>query len=380
MRGLYERCCGSRPAAVARAPGRVELLGNHTDYNEGYVLSAAIDRALWVAAGRSRTHDIELCSAELGRAVVSAEAEAPLPAELWARYPVGIYRTMKQAGVAVAPVCLAIASDVPVGVGLSSSGALTVACALALSALFDGPTEALTLARLCQEAEQELVGTQCGLLDPLTCLRGETGQLLLFDFRCLEHRTVAFPSARARLAITISDQSRRLADGAYNDCRADCAAAAAVLAQLHPHAQSLRDVSRAQLEAAERSLDPVRFRRARHVIGENERVLAAAHLLGSGDLAGCGRLLDASHESSRFDFGNSSPELDTLVEIARGLDGVYGSRLTGGGFGGAIVTLLDPAQASIFAQAMAREYLHETGRRATVFCTVPAAGARLVAG
>ena len=326
--------------ASGYAPGRVELLGNHTDYNEGLVLAAAIDRGTAVIGGPRRDGVITLRSKLLdSRVDIGPGERRPLPDRTWANYPLGVVQQFELAGHRMGGFDATITSDIPPGAGLSSSAALEVATAEFLMVLHEIRLEAIVVAKLCQRAENEFVGVPSGLLDQATCIFGRKDHLIHFDFRTEEITAIPFPRDLAFVIATTATQHQLVA-GEYNNRREECLAAAKALG-----VHSLREVSSAQLEATHDSLDPVLYRRATHIVGENERVMRAVGALESGDEALLGGLLNASHESSRTNFENSTPELDRLAARARELPGVLGARLTGGGFGGAIVALVHAVSA-----------------------------------
>lgn len=355
----------------AYAPGRVELLGNHTDYNHGLVLAAAIDRGLTVS-GESRSEAIaELRSATLGRAVrLSLSDVVPQIEERWANYSLGVVSEFLAAGFPLTGFSAEITGDLPPGSGLSSSASLEVATARFLMKLNGIELPLLNLAKLCQRAENRFVGVQSGLLDQVTCIFGRENHVVLLDCRSEEIRTLPFP---ADVALIIADSGKKhsLVHGEYNARREECAAAARALG-----VDRLRDVSTAQLEESRSKLDPVVYRRAAHVIGETERVACAAECIGARDMPALGALMNDSHESSRTNFENSSPEQDELVEIARAQPGVFGARLTGGGFGGATVALAQAAQADVVSAAIASAYASRTGCSANVSICRLADGAK----
>ena len=334
---LYRDSFGEQPHVVSRAPGRVEVLGNHTDYNEGYVLSCAIDKEIHVAVGPGGPETaLELVSSHYPETVRITEL-APRGSPAWVNYPLGVYAELCRQGLKGAGARIAVHGNVPLGAGLSSSAALEVATALALCRFYSYEIDPVELARVCQRAENSFAGAQCGLLDQFSSLFGKKDHLLFTDFRTLEHRTIPIPEVS--LGLVISGVTHSLADSGYNDRREECTRAAELLAGNYPGVRTLRDVSSEQLRRAEEDLGPLLCKRARHVVEENERVVQAMGLLESGDLSGFGRLLFQSHESSRVNYENSCPELDKLVETARRVDGVHGSRLTGGGWGGATTGL-----------------------------------------
>lgn len=353
----------------AYAPGRVELLGNHTDYNEGYVLSAAIDRGVSVAGLRRDDGSIFLKSGAMTRTVeAQIERLAPLEADAWANYPLGVAHVLKQEGLPVGGFELEIASDLPAGAGLSSSAALEVATALLLGKLYDFQLDPMRLASLCRRAENEFVGVSCGLLDQVSSVFGEAGRIVFLDCRAESVETEPLPEGLAFL-ITHSGVKHSLVGGEYNERRAQCFEAAEKLG-----VRALRDVTSDGLSAAD--LPPLAARRAAHVVGENERVLRGIELLRAGDAAGFGALMFDSHESSRVNFENSTQELDTLVALAREEPGLLGSRLTGGGFGGATVSLVHVAQAEEMAARITAKYKERTGHTCETHLCQAAAGAR----
>ena len=356
----------------AYGPGRVELLGNHTDYNLGLVLAAAIDRGVTVSGHTRSDGTIRLESKTLDRVCESSvDILARDDKEPWANYALGVTRELLRAGYAVAGYDATIESDLALGGGLSSSAGFEVAIACFLVKLYGFEIEPRDIARLCCCAENEFVGVASGLLDQLTSLLGRADHALYIDCASHEVRTVPFP-ADLSLVIANTGAQRRLVQSNYNQRREECIAAAAALG-----VGNLRAVSLPHLECSRSAIDDVLYRRALHVVGENDRVARAVDYLVSGEKAKFGALMNASHESSRSNFENSTPELDLLVEIARSLPGVFGARLTGGGFGGSIVTLVKSAEAAAIADHLARYYLVRTGREADAFVCRLADGAAI---
>jgi galactokinase len=376
-RGLFVNAFGREPEVLALAPGRVEILGNHTDYNEGVVLSAAIDRHIAVAAAKGADALVSAWSSAFP-GIVSVTQAQPRQQETWVNYSLGVYAMLKRAGYPVGPFRIAIHSDIPMGAGLSSSAALEVATGLALSQLFGFTVDPKELGRYCKKAEHEFCGAKCGLLDQFSVLFGRKDQLLYIDFRSLDYRTIPLPSSSIELCITPSGVTHALSDSAYNDRRRECFSVAEHFASFDKSVTMLRDIGPDRLESEKSRLDPVAYRRARHVIGENERVRSGIELLARGDLDNFGKLLYDSHESSRVDFENSCRELDILVGIAREIGGVYGSRLSGGGFGGATVAVIDPAARSRFENDVPIRYRQLTGRTTSVHVASIADGASAV--
>jgi galactokinase len=354
---LYTQTFGEPPRAAAQAPGRVEVLGNHTDYNQGLVLSCAIDRHSVVAVGISPTNRFELVSSQFNHPLC-IDSCAKQSQQSWVNYPLGVYEQLLAKKLPLRPFRLAVHGDIPLGAGLSSSAALEVATALALCALFECTLDSHTLALVCQKAENEFVGMQCGLLDQFSSIFGKKDQLLCTDFRTLEHSTIALPHPAPLLVITDSGTAHSLVDSAYNDRRQECTRAAHFFAtQRANNATTLRDVSSRQLAQAREQLDPVAFRRASHIVGEIERVQKGMELLKQGELKEFGALLYASHDSSQHNFENSTPQLDALVRVTESVPGVYGSRLTGGGFGGATLTLVAPDAVPLLTSAIQSHFI-----------------------
>jgi galactokinase len=349
----------------AYAPGRVELLGNHTDYNEGLVLGAAINRGITVRGEAASDHRIVLTSNVMGSVKIDASSLAPLTRDSWANYTLGVVNELRTAGVALGGFAAEITGDLPAGWGLSSSAALELASALFLLKLTQHTLPPLAIAKICQRAEHRFIGVKSGLLDQVTSLFGKADHVVFFDTRTEEIRTIPFPKELA-LIVAESGKPRELAEGSYNRRRAETQAAAQALG-----VAALRDASMEQLN----SLPDLLRRRASHIVGENGRVSRALALLAVNDGAGFGALLNESHESSRKNFENSSPELDTLVTIAQGIAGVLGARLTGGGFGGATITLCDASRAEAIALEIADRYAHVAGFQPQVLVAQFADGA-----
>src|SRR6185295_4545490 len=347
LAGAFRARFGRTPR-LYRAPGRVNLIGEHTDYNDGFVLPIALDRCTWVAAAPRADRTIVVHSREYGQ-TARIELEAPIagPTGEWTDYVRGMATVMNgtdgarlQTGVNGADML--IASDVPIGAGLSSSAALEVACGYALADLAGRPPDLDRLARAAQLAEHEFAGTRCGIMDQMTACHAREGAALLLDTRSLARRPVPI-AASVRVVVCNTMVRHALASGEYNARRRDCEAGAALLALAAPSIRALRDATLEQLAAVRGEMPPRLHRRCRHVITENVRVEAAAVALAVGDFHRFGAMMKASHVSLRDDFEVSCRELDTMVDILRVLDGVYGARMTGGGFGGCAVALVDAA-------------------------------------
>ncbi|MBA2623603.1 MAG: galactokinase [Chthoniobacterales bacterium] len=356
--------------ASAYAPGRVEFLGNHTDYNQGVVLAAAIDRGLTVAGISRQDEAIIFTSKTSGAGIQTSLQRLQQQAdERWANYPLGVVQQFLNEGYELRGFAAEVSGDVPAGAGLSSSAAFEVATAGLLMKLHEIRMEPLAIAKLCQRAENEFVGVQSGLLDQVTSVFGRANHLVYLDCQSEEVRTIPFPAGFA-LVIAESGVRHSLVAGEYNRRREECTAAAEALG-----AESLRDVTPDHLELARASLDPVLYQRAAHIVGENDRVWRAVNALAEADVAEVGVLMNASHESSRTNFENSTPELDQMVTIAQSLPGVLGSRLTGGGFGGGTVTLVEAAEAEEVVEALRAKYAEASGHRPAAFVCQIADGA-----
>lgn len=350
-------------AVSAYAPGRVELLGNHTDYNQGVVLAAAIDRGLTVTGSAVETGDITLRSRTLDREVkVSLGQLRPQAGDdRWANYVLGVVQELRRAGHRIGGFQAEVDGDLAGGGGLSSSAAFEVATAVFLMKLGGFKLTPIEVAKLCQRAENEFVGVRSGLLDQVTSVFGRANHVVYLD--CADQSVQTFPFA-AELALVIADSGAKhsLLQSQYNTRRDECFAAAKALG-----VPNLRAIDVAHLEANRGSLSPTLYRRATHIIGENNRVWRAVDCLKNGDAATMGALMNASHESSKFNFENSTPELDFLVESARSLSSVLGARLTGGGFGGSTVTLVEAARAEAIAEELSEKFEARLGRSANAF-------------
>ncbi len=367
-----------RDATVhAYAPGRIEVLGNHTDYNEGFVLSAAIDRGTYFLAAPAAGPDVCLVARDLEDEVVFPVAQpGRSKAGAWSNYVRG-----------VCAKCLAdpspgfdamIAGDLPLGAGLSSSAALEMSTGLALLDLYALPYDRIALARAGQAAEHEYAGAKCGLLDQVTSLFGRAGHLVMTDFRSLEIETMPL-RANSRFLVCNTGVQHSLVESEYNARREDCEAAAAAFARVCDQSvAALRDVTPDDWRVHSSGMDERMARRAAHVIGENERVLVGRAMLQAGDLEGFGASLYASHASSQNNFENSCAELDTLVEAARSIAGIYGARLSGGGFGGSVIVLVDAAAVEAASVELRAAYAREYGVECEVVTVTAAAGAALL--
>jgi galactokinase len=346
---------GRQPEAVVRAPGRANLLGGHTDYNDGYVLPVALDRAAWIAAAPIAGSEVRLHALDLDKsAAFSLGHISPADGE-WADYPRGVAWALQDAGLELAGMEAVLTSSVPVGSGLSSSAAIEVAFAYTWQVLSGFELDRSKLALLCQKAENAYVGVNCGILDQMASALGAEGCARLLDCRTLESELVPLPKD---VAIVVADTKvrRALASSEYNVRRAQCEEAVAILSEYLPGIRALRDVSSDDLERHKAHLSEIVYRRARHIVADNERVLQAAKALRAGDVATVGALMRACHISLRDDYEVSSPELDVLAEAAWKVEGCYGARLTGAGFGGCTVALVAPDAVPDFEAQLVTAY------------------------
>lgn len=358
---------------LVTAPGRVNLLGEHVDYNDGFVLPVAIDRVVTVAANPRDDRIIRLTAVDLNSSVafdldrldrkVDVSGK-PLPG--WALYPAGVASVLQKHGFAVQGADAWYTSNIPIGSGLSSSAAVEVSFATLWRALSGWQADQMTIARLCQEAENTYVGVNCGLMDQFASAHGAEGHALYLDTRSLEWRPVPMPEGTA-IVIADSKVRRSLANSAYNERRASCEEAVRLLKQDLPTITALRDVTPEQFHRLAGKLPEVVRKRAQHVVEECARVEEAIRLLEGGDAPGFGKLMFAGHASLRDLYEVSCPELDALVAIAADLPGCLGARLTGAGFGGCTVNLVAADQAEAFVSQLKERYLQATGKNGEVY-------------
>jgi galactokinase len=359
---------------VFRAPGRVNLIGEHTDYTLGFVLPVALELATCVATAPGCDGMLRIYSEDRHELAAWPVRELPnlKPANQWTDYPIGVARELIEAGFPLAPANLLIRSTVPEGGGLSSSAALEISTALAM--LLGRPMDPVELAKLGQRAERRFVGNPCGIMDQYIAVFGRERAAVEIDCRSLEHRLVKLPAGIAFLAVNTMVK-HALSGSAYRDRVAECAAAVEGLQPLYPGARTLRDISVEQLDSGARELPPVVARRARHVVTENARVRALVDASARGDLGAMGRLMVESHRSLQHDYEVSCDELDFLVDRALEIEGVLGSRMTGGGFGGCTVTMLREEAVAGFEEEIARLYEARFEVTPKIYPCIPSAGA-----
>jgi galactokinase len=368
----FEACFGDIPR-IFRAPGRVNLIGEHTDYNDGFVMPTAIQFYCWVAASARADSKLVIYSENFNEGVTFDLNDAK-PSGKWSDYAVGAAVIPHRSGKRLKGANLLIHSDVPIGAGLSSSAAIEVSVALAMLSLSGHEVDRKQLALWCQRAENEFAGMRCGIMDQFIACHARAGHALRLDCRTLGYELVPMQGG-VEIVICNTIVKHHLGSGEYNVRRAQCEEAVRKLATVLPGIRALRDVSSNQLESHRQLLDPVVYRRCRHVVTEDERVQLAAVTLNAGDLNLFGKLMDESHESLRRDYEVSCAELDQMVELARAQTGVLGARMTGGGFGGCTVNLVRAEDVSSFQQNITDTYREATGLTPEIYVCRASEGA-----
>jgi galactokinase len=377
----FAKAYGRAPWWIVAAPGRVNVIGEHTDYNDGFVLPMAIERYTVIAAAPSTAAAslITLRSTETDGASVVIDLSKPLQPfarGAWANYPAGVLAGFMERGVRIGGFDAMIHSTVPLGGGLSSSAALEVATATLLETMAGHTLDPVEKAMLCQKAEHQYAGVPCGIMDQFISVMGRKDHLLLLDCRSRRTELVPMNDPSVQLLVVNTNVKHELGGGEYAVRRAQCEAAAKAIG-----VSSLRDATLAALEAAKGRMEDVVFRRARHVIGEIARTPQAAREIRASQWGAVGQLMYASHQSLRDDYEVSCAELDTVVEIARGIGpagGVHGCRMTGGGFGGCAVALVETRAVDSVTKKIAADYHRKTGIEASLFVSRPAAGATVL--
>jgi galactokinase len=381
---IYRETFGHMPAYIARAPGRVNLLGEHVDYNDGFVLPAAIDRATYVAFSPADAPHSTLVAADFDQQASFSSDTVPTktqadssPLPEWGLYPAGVMWALMGENLPIPSVSAVFASDVPRGSGLSSSASVEMAFMIAWQALGGWTLPAMQRALLGQKAENQYVGVNCGIMDQFASACGVENKLLLLDCRSLEWKSIPLPED---VSIVIADTTvrRKLTSGEYNQRRAACEEAVRLLQFDLPHIKSLRDVSVEQFNRLAENLPREIEKKARHVVEEIGRTNQAEALLEAGDIQSFGRLMNECHVSLRDLYEVSCPELDVMVNVAQSLDGCHGARLTGAGFGGCTVNLVAKESADDFSQALAKRYEMETGLCPEIHITRASIGATLI--
>ena len=374
LRDLFAELYGGFPT-IYRAPGRVNLIGEHTDYNDGFVMPAALDLYTYVAVNPRPDRRLRVHSENLGEMCdLDLDVIHPGRSGHWSDYIRGVAGVLEATGYKLRGADLAITSEVPLGSGLSSSAALEVSTALALLGNSQISVDLNTVARMCQKAEHLYPETRCGIMDQFISCHGRAGHALMLDCRTFDFQLLPMPDY-VRLMVCNTMVKHEHASSGYNARRRECEDGFRALAQMLPGIHALRDVTRDELETHQERLDPVIHKRVRHVVTENDRVKKAASALETADMAQFGRLMADSHRSLRDDYEVSTPELDLMVELASGQPGVYGARMTGGGFGGCTINLVDTSHAAEVKQTLERNYEARTGLRPTILICEASDGA-----
>ncbi len=374
----YVRAYKGHPDHIIRAPGRVNIIGEHTDYNDGFVLPCAIDKDAVVAIGHRDGNAIEILSCDYDRRdIFSIDADIEKSPEAWANYGRGMVKYLLQSGYNLSPSRMSIAGDVPLGSGLSSSAALEMAVGRALIEQSGRKIDPTDLALIGQKAENQFVGCSCGIMDQLISAKASAGHAMLIDCRTLECSAIPIPPNSALLIVN-SGITHSNSDGAYNERRAQCEKAAH-----HYGVKALRDIDDKQLEAGKSGLDNLSYRRARHVVTENARTLAAADALQDNDLSKLGQLMQQSHISMRDDFEITVPEIDQLADImndaiAQYCDGKGGARMTGGGFGGCVIALAPREYMDKIIDSIHHNYNKNDDKQLEMLISIPSTGVNII--
>jgi galactokinase len=378
IRSEFRMRFGREPSIVVRAPGRANLLGEHTDYNDGYVLPLAIDRSVLLAAHAREDRRIVVHALDLDdKAELDLDDLSPSRQHSWSNFHGGVAHVLQTRGFVLGGLDVVFTSNVPMGSGLSSSAAVEVAMAFALSSMFNLDASLAELAAVGQEAEHTFVGMPCGIMDQFISALGQKDHALLLDCRDLQYEVVPLPQD-VRVVVCDSGVKRELAGSEYRVRRAQCEEAVKLLRAELPSIRALRDVTVDQLRRHSALLPPVNLKRARHVVRSTERMLQAVGWLRRGDSTGFGKAMNACHVSLRDDYEVSCPEADALVEAANEVDGCYGSRITGAGFGGSTVSLVQADAVGEFQQHVRSSYRAHLGRETTIFVCKATNGVGLV--
>jgi len=363
---------------VFRAPGRVNLIGEHTDYNEGYVFPMAIDRYTTVAIVPRSDRRLNVWSENMQEHMSVPLDDNAQKRNHWSDYVAGVASMLELEGIRIPGADLLIESDVPVGSGLSSSAAIEISSAMAFLAVAHATMDKTPLAKLGQRAENRFVGMNCGIMDQFISLYGEADHALFLDCRSLDFRLVPLATDQAKIVVCNTMVKHELGSSEYNKRRQECEEGVRLMQAHHPGIRALRDIGLAQFQPLEKNLPGTVRKRCRHVISEDERVLESVETLEQHHLKRFGELMNASHESLRRDYEVSCPELDTMVDIARSLAGTLGARMTGGGFGGCTVNLVQSGSVGAFCSEIKRRYAKAVGIEPNLYVSVPSRGAHEV--
>lgn len=365
---------------LIKSPGRVNLIGEHTDYNGGFVLPAAIDKSIILALSLNSTDECRLFSLDKQEAYEADIAgEIRKSEKAWPNYLLGVVDQLRKHDYEVSGFDCVFGGNVPIGAGMSSSAALEGGVLYGLRELFDLDIGPLEMAKMAQKAENEFVGVQCGIMDQFASLNGREGYAIKLDCRSLEFEYVPFSQEQVRIVLCDTGVRRELASSEYNVRREQCEEGVGVLQKFDASITSLRDVELAFLLRHQHELDPTVFKRCKYVVEENKRVIQAGRDLAQHDLEAFGQRMYQSHAGLRFAYEVSCNELDTLVDIARDTDGVYGARMMGGGFGGCTINLVDRAQVAAFTKRIKKEYAEKMGPEIDIYQTNVSRGTHVMA-
>lgn len=373
VRHALAEAFGVQPSALVAAPGRVNLIGEHTDYNDGFVLPAAIDRHVVMAVHPRQDDLVRLYACDMQASSSFRLGEIVKDDQhTWSNYQRGVAWALQQEGYDLIGMDVALSSDVPIAAGLSSSAAIELATAMAFQTVSGLELDGVARAQLCQKAENEFVGMRCGIMDQYVISMGQRDHALLIDCRSLTYQAVPIPVG-CQVIICNTNKPRALVGSAYNQRRLECETGARQM-----NVVALRDLTPDDLATHAPSLDPIVLKRCRHVITENQRVLETVDALPQGDLARVGALMNASHVSLRDDYEVSCAELDAMVEAAWDQPGVWGARMTGAGFGGCTVNLVDADHAAAFAREIAPRYQKRTNLEPDIYVCRAEQGVRVL--
>jgi galactokinase len=363
------------PPRIFRAPGRTNLIGEHTDYNDGFVFPVAIDRATCLAISPRKDRILNIHSEHFNETIqFNLDEKNATPRKHWSDYVRGVAFLLQKSGIAVQGADILIRSDVPLGAGLSSSASLEVATAFALIAQANRELSKLEVAQLCQRAENEFVGAHVGIMDQFVSCFGQSNHAIFLDCRSLAHEAVPLPT-NIRLIMCNTMVKHEIASGAYNERRKNCEEAVAILKKVIPNIRALRDVTSDLLQKHAQLLPEILFRRARHAVTENARVLSAREALINNDLESLGALMQKSHASLHDDYEVSCNELDVMANLANDFPGCIGARMTGGGFGGCTINLVLTDQVEEFAIHIREGYQGATGIAPEIYSCAASNGA-----
>lgn len=374
----FKESFGFEPELISRAPGRVNLIGEHTDYNDGFVLPIALEMSIHIAASGRSDRKVVLRSLDLDQTVefdldrIERDEEHP-----WSNYPRGVAYVLQEEGYKLRGMNGVISGDVPQGAGLSSSAAFELSSAMAFLALSDLQIPLPTLARLCQRAENQFIGVNCGIMDQFISAAGRKGHALFLDCRSLDYQLIPLNLNGYKIAICNTMVKRELASSEYNVRRSECEEGVKMMRRRYPNIKALRDLTSEMFERYADELPLLIRRRCGYVIRENERVLSSVEALKAGDLARFGKLMNLSHDGLKEEYEVSCFELDTMVELARSVDGVLGARMTGAGFGGCTVNLVSQNSLESFISRVKEGYKEKTGISPEIYISDPADGAEV---